>query len=79
MVLPKSVSRRASIARTLDITVYDATYLDLAQDLDCQVVTSDKPLRDKVLAGVFDESSRIVLLRDYSANRKEVITKQLES
>jgi predicted nucleic acid-binding protein len=79
LVLPKSVSRTASIARTLDITVYDATYLELAQDLDCQAVTSDKPFRDKVLAGVFDESSRIVLLRDYSANIKEGRTKQLES
>lgn len=68
----KSVSRATSLARTLDLTTYDATYLMLAQELDCQVVTSDKPFHDKVQALQVNKSKRIVLLKDYSTETKEM-------
>ena len=37
-----------ALARTAQITLYDAAYLELAQKLGCDFVTSDKKLFEKV-------------------------------
>jgi predicted nucleic acid-binding protein len=67
----KSASRGAALAKTFDLTVYDASYLGLAQDLDCRLVTSDETFCEKVLAVSPDESSRVVLLKDYSKEQEK--------
>jgi predicted nucleic acid-binding protein len=66
-----SVSRTANLARTLDLTVYDVTYLELAEALDCQLVTSDTVFYEKASANKSTESVRIKLLKDYSAEQKD--------
>ena len=60
----ESISRTAMLARSLDISIYDACYLELAQSLECQVITSDKSFCDRVRTGLDDES-RIELLEGY--------------
>lgn len=61
-----SVSRTALLARRFGITIYDATYLTLAQDLDCELLTTDKTFYNRVIAGLDDDDSkRIILLTDY--------------
>ena len=61
----KSVADAAVLARTLDLTIHDATYLELAQNLDYQLVTSDKSFHDKVASSSSDNSQRVILLKDY--------------
>lgn len=68
-----SQSLSAALARTLDITVYEAAYLQLAQDLDCQLITSDKRFHEKArLSPPADDGLKkiAVLLKDYSAIEK---------
>ena len=67
----KSVSRATSLARALDLTVYDAAYLELAESLGCKVVTSDRPFRDRVSQSRNINSSRIFLLEDYYKESNE--------
>ena len=43
----KSVARATLMARKLGITVYDAVYLELADDIGCQLVTADEELAEK--------------------------------
>ena len=56
----KSVSRAALMARQYGITVYDATYMELAEDMGSQLVTADDKLYKK--AG---KTRLVSLLQDY--------------
>ena len=56
----KSVAKAALKARRHDITVYDAVYLELAQDIGCQLVTADDELHTKA-----EDSRLVTLMRDY--------------
>ena len=66
-----SISLTSFLARTLNLTVYDALYLELAESPDCQVVMSDKPYFDQVSQAPDIYSKRNICLRDYieEANR----------
>jgi predicted nucleic acid-binding protein len=61
----KSISRTTSLARKLDVSVYDATYLELSETLECQVITSDGPFFEKVSKSSGEVATRIRLLRDF--------------
>lgn len=52
----KSASRAASKARLYGISLYDATYLELAEDIGAELVTADSELCKKA------EKSRLALL-----------------
>jgi predicted nucleic acid-binding protein len=65
---PKSVSQAALLAKTMNTSIYDATYLVLARDLDCRFITSDNELYEK--ARNHDED-RAVLLKEYLAEQGE--------
>jgi len=65
----RSISRAARLARTMDLTIYDSTYLALAEDLNCQLVTSDKTFYDKLFTRA-EKSASVVLLKDYSAEQQ---------
>lgn len=56
----KSVAKTTLKARRLDITVYDAVYLELAEDIGCQLVTADDELNSKA-----EDTRLVTLLRDY--------------
>ncbi len=64
-----SVSGAASLARMMDITVYDSTYLALARDLDCKLVTADRILHDKVVS--VGKSTETILLKDYATQLED--------
>jgi len=51
IVTPTSslLERAIEMARNLDITCYDATYLALAEDLEFEFITADSKLYNKIL------------------------------
>lgn len=62
----KSLSRTSFLARTLDLTIYDASYLELAESLDCKVVTSDQPFLENVSKSNDTYSNKVIFLNDGS-------------
>ena len=56
----KSVSKAAMKSRQYGITVYDATYMELAEDIGSQLVTSDAMLSKKAC-----KTRLVILLEDY--------------
>jgi len=54
------VSSGLSLARMLDLTIYDASYLFLSDKLKAQIITADDELFDKA-----KEQFRLVHIKDY--------------
>ena len=55
------ISQGLSIARKLDLTIYDASYLLLSDKLKAQIITADDKLFEKA-----KKHFRVVHLKDYS-------------
>lgn len=60
-----SISRAALKAMQYGITVYDAAYMELAEDIGSEFVTSDDKLRKKV-----GKTRSVTLLQDYLKKSK---------
>lgn len=56
----KSMERAASEARRLNVSVYDAVYLSLANDIGCPLITADSELCTKA-----QNTGLLTLLKDY--------------
>lgn len=56
----KSTAKATLTAKRLGITVYDAVYVELAEDIGCKVVTADDDLNRKA-----KDTHLVTLLSDY--------------
>jgi predicted nucleic acid-binding protein len=67
---PDSLVKTVTLAKALNLTAYDAAYLELAESLDCRLVTADRSLWER--ASSSEKRNRVILFKDYvSKNLQE--------